>query len=594
MGEEIEHNCGVAAVVLLEDLANQRGRVLPALYQLMRLNQPRGRDGAGILTINDGKIHERIVSEGPVDSLFRAYTDADQAKFFGDHTAEGALGHNRYATTGQSLLQLLHPVLHNDPHLTSKFGFCFNGNLANWIAVKQLLEEICNYNFDLGNDTEVLEILLRHELRSFNPQNKVTLEQKLANKGLQSDTDLAKAFLENLRERESTGQDWGSVFYHLAKVIDGAWTLGLVRGTNSGHGEYIFARDPHGFRPAFWIIDTRRRMFAFSSESAGLGSISPQSKVQTLPPGYYLRVHNGQVEGPVSFMRSTITEVSPCLLDAHYFSAANSLVNVGISNSVTMTNYDARYMAGRLMADNDPLIRVVNRYNTFVVAIPNAALPFVEGLAEGLNLSSRQGIIKIGGRTFTKDSGDRGVASAYSYNPSISGRRIILADDSIVRLNTLPEVIAQVYMHGPSEIHVRIGTPPIIGICPYGINLRTLDELGATPFVDQFRRSYPDGSIDDMVSYIDQAMLAEIEKRTKGILETRYGLSPNEIKGPIVASLRYLNHSNLTSSFEKVETMDGIVRTGFDGKLCRGCITGKYPTSAGQKAYDAQTAARPT
>ena len=410
---------------------------------------------------------------------------------------------------------------------------------------------------------------------------------------LQSDETLARAFLENLSEREKGEQEWKDIFYHLANVLDGGWTLALARSDPEKQGEFVFARDAHGLRPGYYSIDERRGIFAFSSESAGLESILPRGKMRELPPGHILRVYRGQVEGPVDFTRGILTERSPCFLEDFYFQHVNTRASG--EGSHPMTNYDVRYRAGQLMAENDPLREIVQRFDTAVVGVPNAALAFTEGLAEGLGLSARQNIVKFdSGRTFTNDSdnGDRGIPEAYSFSSTLRGKRIILADDSIVRLNTLPEIIARIYLLDPSEIHIRIGTPPIVGICPYGINIRTLDELSAVPFEQEFRRMKPEGSIDEMIKHIEQKMIFEIERRARRILKETYELSDEEIERPIVASLRYLSHENLDESYRKVETIDGVKETDFDGKLCRGCITGRYPTKAGQRLYDAQRTKR--
>ncbi len=61
----------------------------------------------------------------------------------------------------------------------------------------------------------------------------------------------------------------------------------------------------------------------------------------------------------------------------------------------------------------------------------------------------------------------------------IEGQNIVLVDDSIVRLITLPRVVKQLSKLGAREVHVRIGCPPITHPCIYGIDTPTKAELVA-------------------------------------------------------------------------------------------------------------------
>jgi amidophosphoribosyltransferase len=97
-------------------------------------------------------------------------------------------------------------------------------------------------------------------------------------------------------------------------------------------------------------------------------------------------------------------------------------------------------------------------------------------------------------------------------------------------------------MGGAREIHVRVACPPIIAPCFYGIDMSTIGELFAPPFLI-------DGELTDEA----QAAMAK-----------RLGAD----------SLRYL-------------PVEAIARAiGFDAdQLCQACITGEYPTPYGQKLY---------
>lgn len=56
-------------------------------------------------------------------------------------------------------------------------------------------------------------------------------------------------------------------------------------------------------------------------------------------------------------------------------------------------------------------------------------------------------------------------------------------DDSIVRGRTLEHIVkAFQEFYEPSEIHIRIPSPPVIAPCFYGINMATVGSLKATKY----------------------------------------------------------------------------------------------------------------
>ena len=68
------------------------------------------------------------------------------------------------------------------------------------------------------------------------------------------------------------------------------------------------------------------------------------------------------------------------------------------------------------------------------------------------------------------------------------GKRICLIEDSLVRNNVCPEIVAMCFEAGATEVHVRIGAAPIIGPCYYGIDMHTKAELAAANFsVEEIR-----------------------------------------------------------------------------------------------------------
>ena len=55
----------------------------------------------------------------------------------------------------------------------------------------------------------------------------------------------------------------------------------------------------------------------------------------------------------------------------------------------------------------------------------------------------------------------------------------MIVDDSIVRGNTMRQLVAMLFEAGAAEVHVRISSPPVVSPCFYGIDMADEDELAA-------------------------------------------------------------------------------------------------------------------
>src|SRR4030095_1483314 len=74
----------------------------------------------------------------------------------------------------------------------------------------------------------------------------------------------------------------------------------------------------------------------------------------------------------------------------------------------------------------------------------------------------------------------------------ISGRRVVLIDDSIVRGTTSKKIVQMVREAGAKEIHVRISCPPTISPCYYGVDTPNRSELIAAQM-----------SVDEICKFIE-------------------------------------------------------------------------------------------
>ena len=95
----------------------------------------------------------------------------------------------------------------------------------------------------------------------------------------------------------------------------------------------------------------------------------------------------------------------------------------------------------------------------------------------------------------------------FDFSPAgLKGKKIVIVDDSVVRGTTMKKIIRLIRTANPSEIHLRISSPPIVSPCFYGIDMPTLGELIANAKKIEDIRKYLDVdtlgylSIDGMLS----------------------------------------------------------------------------------------------
>ncbi|MFP6731415.1 MAG: amidophosphoribosyltransferase, partial [Alphaproteobacteria bacterium] len=88
------------------------------------------------------------------------------------------------------------------------------------------------------------------------------------------------------------------------------------------------------------------------------------------------------------------------------------------------------------------------------------------------------------GRTFIEPTDSirhLGVKLKHNANrDTISGKRVILVDDSIVRGTTSVKIVEMVRAAGAAEVHMRVASPPTTHSCFYGVDTPSRDKLLAS------------------------------------------------------------------------------------------------------------------
>ncbi|HEX9886782.1 MAG TPA: amidophosphoribosyltransferase [Longimicrobiales bacterium] len=339
-----------------------------------------------------------------------------------------ALGHVRYSTAGGSLVRNAQPIVVR--YAAGTLAIAHNGNLTNANDLRsRLVGE--GAIFQTTSDSEVIVHLVarsRHET-------------------VDAQVDDALTYLEGA--------------YSLVISVD----------------ETLYAvRDPNGFRPL--ILGRKDGGHVLASETCALDILGAEY-VRDIAPGEVLKIRGDRLTRLRSLPPSG--QPSPCIFELVYFARPDSRI-FGVSVD------RARRAFGRQLAREHPVEADA------VVAVPDSANSAALGYAEESGVPFELGLLRnhYVGRTFIQPSQvDRDFGARMKYNPVsevLSGKRVIVVDDSLVRGTTSRSLVSFIRGAGAREVHFRIGSPPIRYPCFYGIDMPTREELiGARLSVDEIR-----------------------------------------------------------------------------------------------------------
>ncbi len=448
MGDELKHECGVAAVYHHHAGERTASRLTPIPgepYSASRLiprmlldMQNRGQLASGMTSYNPTrdallKTHKAL---GTVAEGFRLNHKAKFDAIMVGQDGPAAIGHVRYATCGGDDKSYAQPFEREHGRKAKWFAFAFNGQLANYRELKRELLEKGDYHLKRDTDTEIIMHSLSYELQG-----------------------------------EGTQVDWAGVFGRMAEKFDGAYNIVLLTAT----GDLVVARDPLGIRPM--CVAEEGPLFAAASESVPLANLG-FTGVRSLDPGV-LAVAN---KDGVRFER-----FAPAVKSAHCFFEWIYFANVA-STLDDRSVYLSRAALGRELAS---LEDVPLDSNTIVVPVPDTAKAAADAMAFELGVPSVEGLMRnrYVGRTFIEGTADRAAKARLKYTPLpevLKGKRVLLVEDSIVRSTTMRALVHEIRDRGGArEIHLRVACPPIVAPCFYGIDMSTRDELFAPRFADQ-------------------------------------------------------------------------------------------------------------
>ena len=409
--------CGVFGVWNAIDAAALTALGLHAL-------QHRGQAATGIVSFDGRRFHSHK-GLGLVGDNF------GDARVIASLPGSSALGHNRYATTGDTILRNVQP-LYADFEFGG-FAVAHNGNLTNAHALRRaLVRRGCL--FQSTTDSEVFIHLIAISLYS-------TVADRLID---------------------------------ALKQVVGAYSL--VALSNEA---LMGVRDPLGVRPLILgRIDSAggTPAWVLASETCALEIVGAEF-VRDVEPGEIVVIND---KGVHSIRPFGATRGRFCVFEYIYFARPDSVVE-------GTPVYDARKKIGAELARESHVPADV------VVPVPDSGVPAAMGYAAESGVPFELGIIRnhYVGRTFIEPTDQirhLGVKLKHSANgAALKGRRVVLVDDSIVRGTTSRKIVEMVRHAGAAEVHMRISSPPTTHSCFYGIDTpergqllaarHTLDEM---------------------------------------------------------------------------------------------------------------------
>jgi amidophosphoribosyltransferase len=73
---------------------------------------------------------------------------------------------------------------------------------------------------------------------------------------------------------------------------------------------------------------------------------------------------------------------------------------------------------------------------------------------------------------------ERGVAIKFNaLNSNLTGKRVVMIDDSLVRGTTAGPLVKLVRDAGATEVHLRLTCPPIVNACHFGVDMGHNEDL---------------------------------------------------------------------------------------------------------------------
>lgn len=379
-----------------------------------------------------------------------------------------AIGHVRYSTAGGGGIENVQPFMFR--HNSGDFALAHNGNLVNSDQLRRYLEDRGSL-FQSTSDSEILAHLIK---KNHN-------ERKMPR---------IYPIMEALN------------------MIEGAFAFVVMTQKR------IYAcRDKYGLRPL--SLGKLGDGYVVSSETCAFSTIGAEF-IRDIEPGEIVTIDH---HGIRSRRYSEYQRHAMCAMEYIYFARPDSDIE-------SMNVHTFRKESGKLLFKESPADADI------VVGVPDSSLSAAMGYAEASGLPYEMGLIKNKyiGRTFIQPSQemrDKGVKMKLSPVLSIvSGKRVVLIDDSIVRGTTSLRIVRMLREAGATEVHVRIASPMIKFPCFYGVDISTYDELlCARRTLEEARQKIE----ADSLAFLSESALYEAGRRSDLCVACFSGVYPTAL-----------------------------------------------------------------
>ncbi len=393
--DRFHEECGVFGIFGHDDAAAHTALGLHAL-------QHRGQEAAGIVSYDSKQFHgERAL--GHVGDHFSAQEIIDRL------SGRAAIGHNRYSTTGETVLRNVQPLFAE--FAFGGFSVAHNGNLTNsHVLRRRLVHQGCIFQSTM--DTEVIIHLMATSRYH----------------------QVVDRLVDALRQ------------------VDGAYSLVALADSM-----LIGVRDPLGVRPL--VLGEIDGAMILASETCALDIIGARF-VRDIAPGELVVIDQNGLQSIRPFPPA---ESRFCVFEYIYFARPDSVVE---GRGV----YIARKRIGAELAlespvDADVVIPVPDSGVPAAMGYATqSGIPFELGIIR--NHYVGRTFIEPG-----EQIRHLGVKLKHNANRAfVDGKRVILVDDSIVRGTTSVKIVEMMRQAGATEVHMRIASPPTTHSCFYGVD----------------------------------------------------------------------------------------------------------------------------
>lgn len=403
MASEMKEKCGVFGVF-------NHPKAADLTYYGLHALQHRGQESAGIV-VSDGKTFRHHRGMGLVTQVFsRDILDGLSGNM--------AIGHVRYSTSGESLLQNAQPLVFK--YSGGDLAVAHNGNLINARIERNVLQQQGSI-FQTTTDTEIIAHLIARSSKN---------------------------------RFEEAAPD-------ILTRIDGSFALLIMT-----EKQMLIALDRHGLRPL--SLGRIGEAIVAASETCALNAVDAEFW-RDVEPGEWLLVDENGIQTGRFAPKS---DLSLCSFEFVYFARPDSVIQGRSVLSI-------RKELGRILAKEHPtqadvVIAVPDSSVPAAIGFAQqSGIPYEMGLIK--NPYVGRSFIEP-----TQELRELAVRLKLSTVQEIlEGKRVVLVDDSIVRGTTSKRIVQLIRQAGAREVHVRISSPMVRNPCFYGIDMPTKEELFA-------------------------------------------------------------------------------------------------------------------